>query len=167
MGVRCRSLQRHSTWVVFGWCIVALQWPVLSSESNSFYHISSSSTLFFALYVYFVVSQVQDSDVLENDWLNLYAEVAMYTLKENDMSLFESWLPLEIKKVVVQTFEDVKSNEKLKAGNAIFYFSFKNLNAPPHGLCQDHRVIIRRSTDGLPGHICLDINSCTGRNIFK
>nr|VDC74294.1 unnamed protein product [Brassica rapa] len=111
--------------------------------------------------------QVQDSDVLENDWLNLYAEVAMYTLKENDMSLFESWLPLEIKKVVVQTFEDAKSNEKLKAGNAIFYFSFKNLNAPPHGLCQDHRVIIRRNTDGLPGHVCLDFKSCTGHNIFK
>ncbi|CAN7070425.1 hypothetical protein Bca4012_087071 [Brassica carinata] len=111
---------------------------------------------------------VQDSDILENDWLNLYAEVAMYALQENDsMSLFESWLPLEINKVVVQTFEDVKSKEKLKAANAIFYFSFKNLNAPPHGLCQDHRVIIRRTTDGLPGHICLDINSCTGRNIFK
>ncbi|KAL0833998.1 hypothetical protein Bca101_085887 [Brassica carinata] len=112
--------------------------------------------------------QVQDSDMLENDWLNLYAEVAMYALQENDsMSLFESWLPLEIKKVVVQTFEEVKSKEKLKAANAIFYFSFKNLNAPTHGLCQDHRVIVRRSTDGLPGHICLDINSCTGRNIFK
>ncbi|WZZ24533.1 hypothetical protein YC2023_007934 [Brassica napus] len=111
---------------------------------------------------------VQDSDMLENDWLNLYAEVAMYALQENDsMSLFESWLPLEIKKVVVQTFEEVKSKEKLKAANAIFYFSFKNLNAPTHGLCQDHRVIVRRSTDGLPGHICLDINSCTGRNIFK
>ena len=111
---------------------------------------------------------MQDSDILENDWLNLYAEVAMYALQENDsMSLFESWLPLEINKVVVQTFEYVKSKEKLKAGNAIFYFSFKNLNAPPHGLCQDHRVIIRRTTDGLPGHACLDFKSCTGHNIFK
>ncbi|CAN6919402.1 unnamed protein product [Brassica oleracea] len=107
------------------------------------------------------------SDILENDWLKLYADLAMYTLKEADMSLFESWLPLEISKVVVQTFEYVKSKEKLKAGNAIFYFSFKNLNAPPHGLCQDHRVIIRRTTDGLPGHACLDFKSCTGHNIFK
>ncbi|KAJ4867547.1 UPF0725 protein [Raphanus sativus] len=111
--------------------------------------------------------QVQDSDILENDWHNLYAELAMYALKEDDMSLFETWLPLKIKKVVVQTFEDVKSNEKLKAGNAIFYTSFKNLNAPPHGLCQDHRVIIRRSTDGLPGHVYLDFKSCSGHNIFK
>ncbi|KAF3598715.1 hypothetical protein F2Q69_00033221 [Brassica cretica] len=111
--------------------------------------------------------QVQDSDILENDWLKLYADLAMYTLKEADMSLFESWLPLEISKVVVQTFEYVKSKEKLKAGNAIFYFSFKNLNAPPHALCQDHRVIIRRTTDGLPGHACLDFKSCTGHNIFK
>ncbi|CAN7070424.1 unnamed protein product [Brassica oleracea var. botrytis] len=110
--------------------------------------------------------QVQDSNILENDWLKLYADLAMYTLKEAYMSLFESWLPLEINKVVVQTFEYVKSKEKLKAGNAIFYFSFKNLNAPPHGLCQDHRVIIRRTTDGLPGHACLDFKSCTGHNIF-
>ncbi|XP_013616015.1 PREDICTED: UPF0725 protein At4g29550-like isoform X3 [Brassica oleracea var. oleracea] len=122
----------------------------------------------FSLFVFiFALSQVQDSDILENDWLKLYADLAMYTLKEADMSLFESWLPLEISKVVVQTFEYVKSKEKLKAGNAIFYFSFKNLNAPPHGLCQDHRVIIRRTTDGLPGHACLDFKSCTGHNIFK
>ncbi|CAH8322503.1 unnamed protein product [Eruca vesicaria subsp. sativa] len=111
--------------------------------------------------------QVQDSDIRENDWLKLYADLAMYALKEKDMSGFESWLPLEINKVVVQTFEDVKSKEKLKAGNAIFYYSFKNMNAPPHALCEDHRVIIRRTTTGLPGHACLDFKSCPGRNSFK
>ena len=149
---------------------------MLLPSNDQFYQVRATCSFIFfpplsfsfSLYVFiFAVSQVQDSNILENDWLKLYADLAMYTLKEAYMSLFESWLPLEINKVVVQTFEYVKSKEKLKAGNAIFYFSFKNLNAPPHALCQDHRVIIRRTTDGLPGHICLDINSCTGRNIFK
>ncbi|KAG2250048.1 hypothetical protein Bca52824_089676 [Brassica carinata] len=49
----------------------------------------------------------------------------------------------------VPTFESREVKGKAQGGNAIFYFSFKNLNAPPHGLCQDHRVIIRRTTDGL------------------
>ncbi|KAL0872987.1 hypothetical protein Bca101_022692 [Brassica carinata] len=61
----------------------------------------------------------------------------MYALQEDVDSLFESWLPLEINKVVVQTFEYVKSKEKLKAANAIFYFSFRNLNAPPHVLKEE------------------------------
>ncbi|CAA7027525.1 unnamed protein product [Microthlaspi erraticum] len=101
--------------------------------------------------------QVQDSDIRENDWLNMYAEIALYSLHEGDGSLLESWLPVEISKVVVQTCEDVKSSkETLKAGNAIFYIAFKNLNAPPNGRLQDHRAIVRRVTDGVPGHVCLE-----------
>lgn len=83
--------------------------------------------------------------------------MALYSLRQGGKWLLEFWLPVEINKVVVQTYKDVKSSkEKLKAGNAIFYIAFKNLNAPPNGLLQDYRAIVRRTTDGVPGHVCLE-----------
>ncbi|CAA7027524.1 unnamed protein product [Microthlaspi erraticum] len=101
--------------------------------------------------------QVQDSDIRENDWLNMYAEIALYSLHEGDTTLLHAWLPVEISKVVVQTYDgDGKSSkEKLKAGNAIFYIAFKNLHAPRGCLLQDHRAIVRRVSDGVPGHVSL------------
>jgi len=101
--------------------------------------------------------QVQDSDIRENDWLNMYAEIALYSLHEGDTTLLHAWLPVEISKVVVQTYEEdgMSSKEKLKARNAIFYIAFKNLKAPFRGPIQDHRAIVRRVSDGSPGHVCL------------
>ncbi|CAD5329452.1 unnamed protein product [Arabidopsis thaliana] len=65
-------------------------------------------------------------------------------------------VPLQIMKVIVETREAVESNEKLMAGNAIFYISFKYLNAP-HGPPQYHRAIVRRTVDGIPGHVSLEL----------
>ncbi|KAG7541011.1 Protein MS5 [Arabidopsis thaliana x Arabidopsis arenosa] len=98
--------------------------------------------------------EVQESDIQEHNWLNLYTEIASYSLWEGDMRL-ESCVPVQIMKVIVETREAVESKEKLMAGNAIFYISFRVLNAP-HGPPQDHRAIVRRTVDGIPGHVCLE-----------
>lgn len=66
-------------------------------------------------------------------------------------------VPLEIKKVVVQTREAMEAKEKLKAGNAILYISFRDC-----GLTEDHRAVVRRTTDGLPGHVCLEVKCPIG-----
>jgi len=97
---------------------------------------------------------VQESEIREHNWLNLYTEIALYSMWEGDMRL-ES-VPLQIMKVIVETREAVESNEKLMAGNAIFYISFKYLNAP-HGPPQYHRAIVRRTVDGIPGHVSLEL----------
>lgn len=99
--------------------------------------------------------EVQESEIREHNWFNLYTEIASYSLWERDRRRLESCVPLQIKNVVVRTCEDLKSKEKLKAVNAIFYISFRDLNAP-HGLPQDHRAIVRRTVDGIPGHVCLE-----------
>jgi uncharacterized protein (TIGR01572 family) len=98
--------------------------------------------------------RVQESDIREHNWLQLYTEIASYSLWEGDMRL-KSCVPLQIKNVLVRTREDFKSKEKLKAGNAIFYISFRGVNTP-HGPPQDHRAIVRRTVDGIPGHVCLE-----------
>ncbi|KAG7545715.1 Protein MS5 [Arabidopsis suecica] len=97
--------------------------------------------------------EVQESEIREHNWLNLYTEIALYSLWEGDMRL-ESRVPVQIMKVIVETREAVESKEKLMAGNAIFYISFRVLNVP-HGPTQDHRAIVRRTVDGIPGHVCL------------
>ncbi|EFH45684.1 hypothetical protein ARALYDRAFT_913543 [Arabidopsis lyrata subsp. lyrata] len=97
--------------------------------------------------------EVQESEIREHNWLNLYTEIALYSLWEGDMRL-GSCVPLQIMKVIVETREAVESKEKLMAGNAIFYISFRYLNAP-HGPPQDHRAIVRRTVDGIPGHVSL------------
>ncbi|CAH2077576.1 unnamed protein product [Thlaspi arvense] len=89
--------------------------------------------------------QVQESEIRENDWLNLYTEFAFH-------SKFNSSAPLKIKKVVVQTREDVESSKKLKSGNAVFYISFAGSDET-----QEHRAVIRRVTDGIQGHVALEV----------
>jgi len=98
--------------------------------------------------------RVQESDIREHNWLQLYTEIASYSLWEGDMRL-KSCVPLQIKNVLVRTREDFKSKDKLKAGNAIFYISFRGVNTP-HRPPQDHRAIVRRTVDGIPGHVCLE-----------
>ncbi|KAG7541013.1 Protein MS5 [Arabidopsis thaliana x Arabidopsis arenosa] len=96
--------------------------------------------------------EVQESDIRENDWLNLYADYAFFTLWENGLTKLKFATPLEIKKVVVQTRETMKPKEKLKAGNAIFYISFRDC-----GLTEEHRAVVRRTTDGHPEHLFLEV----------
>lgn len=64
--------------------------------------------------------------------------------------LQSTYLPFEMKKVVVQTKEDVESSKKLKASNAIFYLSFKAHGGP------ECRGIIRQTRDGKAEHMCLE-----------
>ncbi|XP_023634578.1 LOW QUALITY PROTEIN: UPF0725 protein At4g29550 [Capsella rubella] len=115
---------------------VALDALMSSSEHDQFY-------------------EMQESDIREHNWLNLYTEAAFYSLWQGHVASLESCVPLQIKKVIVQTREAVESKEKLKAGNATFYICFRGLN-PPHGSPQDHRAIVRRTVDGIPGHVCLE-----------
>ncbi|EOA17889.1 hypothetical protein CARUB_v10006298mg [Capsella rubella] len=102
---------------------VALDALMSSSEHDQFY-------------------EMQESDIREHNWLNLYTEAAFYSLWQGHVASLESCVPLQIKKVIVQTREAVESKEKLKAGNATFYICFRGLN-PPHGSPQDHRAIIK------------------------
>ncbi|EFH40442.1 hypothetical protein ARALYDRAFT_918309 [Arabidopsis lyrata subsp. lyrata] len=62
--------------------------------------------------------------------------------------------PLELRKIVVRTKEDVESKKKVKAENAIFYISFKNCCG------RDYNVIVRRTTDGIPEHFSLEVKCC-------
>ncbi|KFK28216.1 hypothetical protein AALP_AA8G487800 [Arabis alpina] len=57
----------------------------------------------------------------------------------------------ELRKVVVQTTEDVEPMNKAKATNAIFYISFKHIGG------QDYNAIIRRTTIIWPEYMKLDI----------
>ncbi|ESQ54350.1 hypothetical protein EUTSA_v10027377mg [Eutrema salsugineum] len=107
----------------------------------------------------------QKADLQENDWLHLYAEFAKFAFNlkrigsENRLKQFP---PLEMKKVIIQT---EKSGEelprmKLKANNAIFYMSFKG-NGDPMGIPIEYQAIVRRTMDGMPRHICLEIDRLT------
>ncbi|VVA94787.1 unnamed protein product [Arabis nemorensis] len=96
--------------------------------------------------------EVLESEIQENDWLNLYTEFAFHSIRERRLTRLKSTVPLKIKKVVVQTRENVESSKKLKSENAIFYISFSDC-----GQTEDHRAIVRRTTDGIPGHVCLEV----------
>ncbi|KAF2620749.1 hypothetical protein F2Q68_00041554 [Brassica cretica] len=87
--------------------------------------------------------EVKDMELKDNQWLHLYAEFALFSHSGDDLS---AYMPFEMKKVVVQTKEDMK----LKSGNAVFYLSFKPRGGP------ECRGIVRRTTDGKPGHMCLE-----------
>ncbi|KAL1219376.1 hypothetical protein V5N11_007905 [Cardamine amara subsp. amara] len=93
------------------------------------------------------LSEVKEWELLDNKWLYLYAEFALFSVWSSDLS---DYLPFEMKKVVVRTKEGVASSEKLKASNAIFYMSFKPRGGP------ECRGIIRQTRDGRAEHMCLE-----------
>ncbi|XP_023635370.1 UPF0725 protein At3g44770-like [Capsella rubella] len=69
-------------------------------------------------------------------------------------------LPLEIQKVVVETRGDQAETEpceKLKAANAIFYVSFGCRNDPVTGKEANYRGVVRKTMDGKPGHMRLEV----------
>ncbi|CAN8327526.1 unnamed protein product [Cochlearia groenlandica] len=98
---------------------------------------------------------VQESDFHENDWLHLFAEIAFYTKVTHQ---FVS-PPLEIKRVVVDSKEEyiTQGCEKLKADNAIFYISYRYNGDNTWGWSPDHKAVIRKTMDGVPEHMCLEI----------
>ncbi|CAL9236304.1 unnamed protein product [Arabidopsis halleri] len=91
--------------------------------------------------------EVKESELRDNEWISLYAEAALFSEWHSDMS---AYTPFEMKKVVVQTKEDVDSSMKLKSSNAIFYMSFKVREGP------DCRGIVRKTSDGRTGHMRLE-----------
>ncbi|CAL9227363.1 unnamed protein product [Arabidopsis halleri] len=101
---------------------------------------------------------VQEPDFLENDWLYLYSEIAFYA--KTDCNLTTS-PRLEVKKVVIETKEEymTEAREKLKAENAIFYiiYNYNGDDRAARGLVGDHRAIVRKTMDGKPGHMCLEV----------
>ncbi|CAH2077520.1 unnamed protein product [Thlaspi arvense] len=93
---------------------------------------------------------VQDSELQENDWLHLFTEIAFYAKKRR---LLPASPPVEIEKVVVVTEEDTAdAREKLRAKNAVFYISYKCED-------EDHKATIRRTMDGKPEHMRLEVAS--------
>ncbi|CAL9227251.1 unnamed protein product [Arabidopsis halleri] len=108
---------------------------------------------------------VQESDFLENEWLHLYAEIALYSnWRWHASSLVRSFLPLKIKYVIVQTRKSCEESPhlKLKADNAIFYMSFKGSGDHPSGKHYEYQAIVRKTMDGKPGHIRLEVDSWEG-----
>lgn len=124
--------------------------------------------------------QVNDSDLQENAWLHLYAQVAAYskwnvymvrrkslekcvysfvwgscTLLSTKLFVLQvDHLPLEINKAVVQTKEGaIESSLKLKSSNAIFYISFKTRGGA------EFTSIVRQTRDGRPQHMCLEVKN--------
>ncbi|KAL0754400.1 hypothetical protein Bca101_092068 [Brassica carinata] len=88
---------------------------------------------------------VPESELHDNDWLQLL------------MECFDGDLPLKLNKVVVETFED-EPRDKLKANNAIFYLSYKCCADPSSmRLAGDHIAVIRKTMDGKPGHMSLEV----------
>ncbi|KAL1212956.1 hypothetical protein V5N11_032925 [Cardamine amara subsp. amara] len=103
--------------------------------------------------------ELQESDLLGNEWLHLYAEFAFYWRWRGYGSL-TPFLPLKIKKIIIQTQESGEESPhlKLKANNAIFFMSFKG-NGDPSGMDVEYQAIVRKTMDGKPGHICLEVQS--------
>ncbi|KAL0726751.1 hypothetical protein Bca4012_022844 [Brassica carinata] len=102
--------------------------------------------------------ELQESDLLGNEWLLLYAEFAFHVWWRGHGGL-PSFLPLKIKKVIVQTLESGEDppHLKLKSYNAIFYISFRASNGDPSGITVDYHAMIRKTMDGKPGHIGLEV----------
>ncbi|KAL1210666.1 hypothetical protein V5N11_006979 [Cardamine amara subsp. amara] len=100
---------------------------------------------------------LQESELHENEWwLHLFAEIAFYSKQGSTLRAAPR---LEIKRALVETREEARREplEKLKAGNAIFYISYKYNGDPSTGLAGDHKAIIRKTMDGYPGHMCLEV----------
>uniref|UniRef100_M4D1G3 Uncharacterized protein n=1 Tax=Brassica campestris TaxID=3711 RepID=M4D1G3_BRACM len=112
---------------------------------------------------------VPESELHDNDWLQLLMEVAFFSKADRRL---DAYLPLELKNVVVETFEDytTEPSEKLKADNAIFYISYKCCSDPSTPLAGDHRAVVRKTMvgdhlavvrktmDGKPEHISLEVS---------
>ncbi|KAG7567812.1 Protein MS5 [Arabidopsis thaliana x Arabidopsis arenosa] len=90
---------------------------------------------------------VQESDFLENEWLHLYAEIALYS----------NW-----KWHATRKSGEESPHLKLKANNAIFYMSFKGSGDHPSGKHYEYQAIVRKTMDGKPGHIRLEVDSWEG-----
>ncbi|WZZ09450.1 LOW QUALITY PROTEIN: hypothetical protein YC2023_095371 [Brassica napus] len=109
-----------------------------------------------ALEKYYVVPE---SELHDNDWLQLLMEVAFFSKADRCL---DAYLPLELKNVVVETFEDytTEPSEKLKADNAISTSCcsdpFLRLGGP-HFLTGDHCARVRKIMDGKPGHMSLAV----------
>ncbi|KAJ0228742.1 hypothetical protein HA466_0322380 [Hirschfeldia incana] len=100
--------------------------------------------------------ELQESDLQENKWIHLYAEIAFHFRWLGYGNGLMSYLPLEFKKVIIHTKEE-SPRMKLKANNAIFYMSFKG-NGDPSGVDVEYQAIVRRTMDGIPGHIGLEVD---------
>ncbi|KAG7559682.1 Protein MS5 [Arabidopsis thaliana x Arabidopsis arenosa] len=97
--------------------------------------------------------EVQEQDICANDWLRLYTEFALFSFWRYNEDGFESCLPVEIKKIIVETCENHREPRlKLKSSNAIFHINFSAKSC-------DYKSVVRRTTDGKPGHIVLEINT--------
>ncbi|VYS59359.1 unnamed protein product [Arabidopsis thaliana] len=97
--------------------------------------------------------EVQEQDVCANDWLRLYTEFALFSYWRYNEDGFESCLPVEIKKIIVETCDTHREPRmKLKSSNAIFHINFNAKSC-------DYKSVLRRTTDGKPGHIVLEINT--------
>ncbi|KAL0873033.1 hypothetical protein Bca101_022738 [Brassica carinata] len=103
------------------------------------------------------VYELQESDLQENQWIHLYAEFAFHFRWLGYGNGLMSYLPLEFKKVIIQSKEE-SPRMKLKANNSIFYMSFKGNNGDPSGMDVEYQAIVRRTMDGIPGHIRLEID---------
>ncbi|CAH8366486.1 unnamed protein product [Eruca vesicaria subsp. sativa] len=101
--------------------------------------------------------ELQESDLQGNEWLHMYAEFAFHYKWMAHESNLRPFLPLEIKKVIVQTKEESEPCMKLNANNAIFYIVFKG-NGDPSGAPVEYQAVVRKTMDGIPGHICLEVD---------
>ncbi|XP_010436352.1 PREDICTED: UPF0725 protein At4g28920-like [Camelina sativa] len=100
--------------------------------------------------------ELQESDLLENEWLHLYAEFALYL----------NWRGFP---VIVHTQESGEESPqlKLKANNAIFYMSFKrNFDHQSGNYPVEYQAIVRKTMDRKPGHIRLEVQSWAGTDLF-
>ncbi|CAN6919318.1 unnamed protein product [Brassica oleracea] len=89
-----------------------------------------------------------------NDWLHLFTEIAFFSKTNNVLTAPP---PLEIENVVVVTKEDTdEGHEKLKAQNSIYYVIYK-YNGESSEWARDHKAIIRKTMDGKPGHMYLEV----------
>ncbi|CAL9226159.1 unnamed protein product [Arabidopsis halleri] len=99
--------------------------------------------------------EMKDSELEEEkEWLHLYAELALFSKWKSKLDALEHAKPFEMKKIVVRTKENAESKKKVKAENAIFYISFKTRCG------RDCNCIIRKTTDGKPGHFSLEVKCC-------
>ncbi|KAG7574172.1 Protein MS5 [Arabidopsis suecica] len=96
--------------------------------------------------------EMKESEVEEEkEWLHLYAELALFSLWQSKLEELESAKPFDLRKIIVRTKEDVEPKKKVKAENAIFYISFKTRCG------QECYGIIRKTTDGMPEHLSLEV----------
>ncbi|CAA7018688.1 unnamed protein product [Microthlaspi erraticum] len=100
--------------------------------------------------------ELKESEVQEYEWLHLYAEFGFALKWITYGKALKSYLPLQINKVTIRTKENGQESP-LKAKNAIFYISFKG-NGDPSGMLVEYQAVVRRTMDGMPGHIRLEVD---------